>query len=667
MTCFGLALLLAAARWIFPDAPYRAVFTLDKPADDPSVGIAVNLPEFGNTTDKLLDVVMTDSAGELQPLAQVWRGGGQWVLLLAKEMKADQEYFVYFGGTRFRQGQTWQPQTSLLLETRQAPGVRGIDSWEKMDAAWRNATDVDGAGWETGINHGANPYGENRHFLSRFTGLLRTENTAKLTLYTLSSDGSFVLVNGKFEFGWPGEHNSQANAKNVRTQSVSCAGPLTRIDYYHAKTAGEHPAMVLGWKKGEKLETIPASAWVHAGATKMVRLEQMQGWPVPAPILKVKSYIGYADLWLYEVTGKLREELPAGWGVQWKFADGSTSTNKEFTRIAVGGDSVTVAVKLQNGNDVLTGTRQVKFLEQVPAASVRDAGDMRRYLAAMLGENLGELPVGMLRNYFVFAEATQQDAAAGQFAEAWLKRSPDAGDPLWLPAQLSRLRLLAQTDARRAVEELRRIPPAARTRYAATLDLLELDLLVFHLGDAAAVPRAQQIATQDPKSATARLALVRAGDYYRLQGKYAEAAAQYQQAQKSVVEGSDGRKLPAQDRAYSITLNDLLERGDIDTAESKLTEWESRHPLAKLDSDFLILRGRVLMELGRWREALVEIESFEKLLPESPFQIDAAFYRARALFELGKKDEARKIWQTIAEKFPQHALAEKSRQWAGKS
>ena len=31
---------------------------------------------------------MTDSAGELQPLAQVWRGSGKWALLLANFPKS---------------------------------------------------------------------------------------------------------------------------------------------------------------------------------------------------------------------------------------------------------------------------------------------------------------------------------------------------------------------------------------------------------------------------------------------------------------------------------------------------------------------------------------------------------------------------------------------------
>lgn len=664
--CLTAPVLAAPARWMVPDAPFRAVVKLTKAPDEPAAGVAITLPEFGNTTEKLLDLIVTDGAGEPQPVALVWRGAAQEVRLVVKALRAEEEYFVYFGAGHYRQSPLWQPLVSLFMETRQMTPPKAIETWDQMETAWRGAANVDGAGWVGGIYHGVNPFGENRHFLTHYTGYLRTENLPKVILYTISSDASFVLVNRKYELGWPGEHPSDVNKQTVRSQSITLTGPLTRVDYYHAKTAGSHPAMVLGWQKNGKYETIPETAWVHPGTAKLVRLEHAQGAPVPAPRLTVRSYMGFADLWLYEVTGTLADELPAGWTVQWKFPDGSTKTQREFTRIVVGGVAQSVTVKLQRDRDELTGSRQVNFVENIPAASVKDAGDMHRYLRAMAAENLSELPVATVRGYMAFLLAADQDLAAGRYAEAWLKRNPEPGDRLWWPAQECRLRMLAQTEPRQAVEELRRIPPASRTKYAAELDLLELELLVFHLNDPTAVVRAQEISRRDPKSETARLALVRAGDYYRLQGRYPEAAAQYQQAQQRVVEGSEGRKLPAQDRAYSITVRDLLDRGAVNLADDKLTEWEARHPAGKLDSDFLILRGRVWMELGRWREALVEIESFEKLQPDSPFQIDAEYYRARALFGLGNKDEARKIWKMIVAQYPQHALVEASRQWAEK-
>ncbi len=84
--------------------------------------------------------------------------------------------------------------------------------------------------------------------------------------------------------------------------------------------------------------------------------------------------------------------------------------------------------------------------------------------------------------------------------------------------------------------------------------------------------------------------------------------------------------------------------------------------MAKFESDFLLLRGRVLIAFGRWREALVELESFEKACPDSPFRIDAAFYRACVLHEIGKKEEARRLWSEIAQNYPRHEMAAASRE-----
>ena len=661
-TVVGVLLALPAGaapvRWHVAGAPYRAVVKLDAPPTDAAAGVAISLPEFGATTEKLTDVVLTDAQGVLQPLAPIWRGAGQDVLLLAQELHPNQEYYLYFGGDRTRLGSSWSPQLlSLMMETRRLSVAGAVETWPKMEAAWQAATVTDGVGWVPDIRQGVNPFGEDTRFVTHYTGYLRTEKQQPLTLYTISSDASFVVVNGTYEFGWPGEHPPHSTANTVHSKTVTCTGPLTRIDYYHAKTSAHRSCMELGWKQNDQFTAVPSSAWVHPGTTKLVRLEQAQGWPVPLPVVHVKSYIGYADQWLYELTVGLRGEWPDGWTAQWRFTDGTTSTRRELTHVVVGGNSQSVAVRFQRGHDELEGVRLINFGAHIPAASVKDPTDLHRYLAAMQPDNLAELSGPVLRGYLSFFQAVEQEPLMSRLADAWLKKNPDFNDPLWLPSQLSRLRDMAQTAPARALAELRGLAPAARSKYAATLDLFELDLLVFHLNDAAAVTRAAEISQRDPKSETARLALVRAGDYFRLQGRSAEAIARYQQAQRSVVEDSDGRKLPAQDRAFAMTLEDLLNRQEVAAAELKLTEWEARHPMAKLDSDFLIWRGRVLLARDRWREALAEIESFEKLLPESPYQIDADYYRAQALFALGRQAEARTIWAGIAKQYPQHPLA----------
>ena len=159
-------------------------------------------------------------------------------------------------------------------------------------------------------------------------------------------------------------------------------------------------------------------------------------------------------------------------------------------------------------------------------------------------------------------------------------------------------------------------------------------------------------------------AVVEAGAY-RLLGRTNEAVSAYRAAQKTTDDDTQGRKFAAQDRAYSITIEDLLAQGERHAAEAKLQQWEAEHPMAKYESDFLLVRAKVLIAFGRWNEALQELDSFRGMQPDSPFQILADFHRARALFQLGKQDDAGKIWKDIATKYPKHDLAPESARLSG--
>ena len=249
----------------------------------------------------------------------------------------------------------------------------------------------------------------------------------------------------------------------------------------------------------------------------------------------------------------------------------------------------------------------------------------------------------------------------GRAADALVSRLAP-GDPLWLDAELAHLGLEAQRDPHAAELELSRIPNDIWKKYEHPLDLFELDLLAFRLHDPSLPARATQIAFANPGTNIPEIAKVRVGDLDRLTGDFKRAVAEYRQAGPLI----DPRVTPAQDRAFSITISDYLDDSHRDEAAAKLTEWETRHPMAKFGSDFLLLRARVLLAYGIWDEALCELESFEKTQPDSSFAIDADFYRARALYELGRKDEARKIWNGIVRNYPNHDLAQQCKDWAAK-
>ncbi len=651
----------AADAWAVPDAPFRAVVHATKQAPSvPENGYGIELPELGQTMPSAADVVLADAKGQLLPVAKVWRGEGQKVLLLAQSLAPGQDYYVYYGGNRPRRAASWTPKVSLVLETRRLASPAKFEEWPALEAAWKKAPDVDGAGFVGAIDHGENPWGDSSDFLSHYSGWLRTDGK-HTTLYTLSSDASFVLIGDRMAFGWPGQHNARANVNNLSKKEVDTQPVATQVDYYHAKTGGDPATMVLGWFKDGKPVPIPDASWLHPGGTEVVRIEHAQGWPVPQVDVKFRSYVGWNGLWLYDTECTLRGGVPAGWTAEWTFDDGSKLQGSECERVIPGPAAHSVRVQLVRGKDAIQGLKKIEFTGRPQEANTEHAATRDNYLKLLDAETPALLAPQTLKPYFEFANEFGTDQQIGRIATAWMSKSPDINDPLWLPGQLAHIRSLAQTNPQQALAELHRLDSPSRIKYGKDLGLAELDILVFHFKDPSAVQTGNRLAFENPNTDIARLAKIRIGDLYRLLGKTAQAVEQYQSVQKSAGDETQGRKFAAQDRANSITITDLIEGDYRHEAEEKVRAWEIEHPMAKYDSDLLLIRGRVLMLFGRWQEALQEIESFRQMQPDSPYQIPADFYRAQALFQLGKKDDARKIWGDIATKYPKHELASDSR------
>ena len=80
------------AAWLVRDAPYRVAVKLKESPKVPDAGIAIELPDFGQSRPDLADALLVDDKGQMQPLAAVWHGEGQSDLLLAKDLKPGQAY-----------------------------------------------------------------------------------------------------------------------------------------------------------------------------------------------------------------------------------------------------------------------------------------------------------------------------------------------------------------------------------------------------------------------------------------------------------------------------------------------------------------------------------------------------------------------------------------------
>jgi len=644
-----LPLQAAEIPWAVNDAPLRASFRATQAPGLPDAGWLLDLPELGLTNSSLNDVILTDANGAQLPLAKVFRNEGDRVVLLAQNLAKDQEVFVYFGGNQVRPELKWNPRLSLFLETRRLPADSKMDDWPQLEAAWNSATEIDGGGFVPAVFHGENPLGESANFLSHYSGLLRLPEK-KMTLYTVSSDASFVLANDRPVFGWPGKHGPQTNEMTAPRGEVTAPDDIVKIDYYHAKD-GSDPAMLLGWIRDGRLEAIPPEAWIHPGATEQTSLGHLEGWPVAQPIARVDSYLGYGGQWFYETHCTLKTPVPEGWTTRWEWNDGAVFEGPECHRVCVGPAPARVTVRLSNGSNQTSSLKVIKFGGQIPAASVQNARDVQRFLDLLGKEDPATLNTGSLTSQLSLAAEFGPDSLVARYGAAWIAKNTSPSHPLWITAHLARIRSLSQTNPQAAIADLHNFDAETRKKFP-QLAMLELDALVFGLKSADTIPLAERIAAENNEQA--RLARIRIGDFHRLRGETERARAQYA---SSTVDGSTPEKLALTDRAMTLTIERWLGQGDRNAAAAKLTEWELIHPLAKYESDFLLLRGRTLLLYGRANESREELESFRAICTDTGSQVSADFYRAHALVALGRKDDARKVWADLAANHPNHPLA----------
>lgn len=661
----------ALPNWSVLDAPYRIPVRLKTAPEVPEAGIEINVPDPGQARADLADIFLASRDGTPVPLSTLGARPGGRIILLAQKLEPETPYFLYFGGNKLRNAPEWTPKTSLFMETRPAPKDLKFDSLQSLKAAWAQSPEAPGAAFVGCIYHGGNPFGANAHFLTRYTGYLRLPKAREITFYTLSSDCSFVVVNDQAQFGWPGQHSAHAEPKTVAKKAVSCPAGLVKIEYYAAKGENDTEgrlgaATVLGWQLPDHFQAIPPEIWVHPGVANAGTVQTRDGSQLPQPKANVESYIAYNGQWLYETRFDLRSpQVPAGGSMSWEFPDGAVVTGTSTVRLLAGNDSQMIRCKWTRAGATVDIPLRVDIPDRPQRASINNPTDVRRYLNRINAETDFKLKPETLRLRLQLLLEFGNDQEIARFAEKFPR--DNEADPLWFLSQLAAIRAKAQGDPMQAKQTfgtlIQSLQPATQKLYATQIATAEMDLLVFTLRDPEAFGRLTQIAfINRADNDLSRTAKIRVGDLHRLLGHTKEAVEQYQ----SLTPPKKDPALAVKDNAASLAIRDLLEKGFAAEAQTKLLEWERRRPMTKFDSDFLLLRARTWIAMGRWREAQTELESFQKIQPDHPFQTDARFYQARVLYEQGAREQARKLWSAFATELPRHPLAKEAKTWAAK-
>jgi tetratricopeptide (TPR) repeat protein len=656
----------AQSGWAYPEAPFRCTFEAGTAPQLSDAGWLVSVPDMGHGMPGAADTVLVDSAGKSVPIQRVFRGELQDILLLAKDLQPKQKYFVYFGGKRPRNTPTWTPRQSLYMEIRGVPLTAQMRSSQEMEALWKSSQTIHGAAFVDNIVGTENPFGQSGAFVARYRGTLNPKQ-GNYEMLAASENAGFVWLNQKLEFPLPNAPTIPRKVSEWVGKPFSLPPQGISVDYLHGwlgdfKSPPVARFMFLD-RSGPRLvpKMFDNKDWVHPGRTELVKLEHEKMGELPIFKFENRDYVGWGEEWLFDSRFGFARPPAPDLKVKWEFKDGARYEQTAAERVLVDQSPAVGLVSLTRGNQSIKLGFRVVLGSDVKPASINKRKDTQRYISKMLAEDLINLPEYVVQVFFKFAREFGSEDEAAKIAGGWLSHKPEISNPLFESALLSHLHVSAQKNPQAALAEMAKLDPAVSQKFLKDLALFELDTRVFLLRDDSALELANRLANVFAKDAPLlQTVRTRVGDLYRLQGKVKQAEEAYVATQKGVKDESDGRKYAAQDRAHSVAVLDLLERGFKVEAMEKLRAWEREHPMAKLQSDFLLLSGRALMEKGRWMEALQEIDSFKLLNPDSPMQISADFYRASALKGLGRRDDAVKIWSSISTQYPRHPLASES-------
>lgn len=328
---------LPANEWNVSTAPVRFVVVPDQPDKRaPLTWVPMCLPNPGwaNTTMRVFT-----SSGVAVGSDLLWSAPGEPATVIFDSSSNARYYYIYVGSN-------WPPmhldvKAGVTLESRASDG-KTIDHLPDMLQAWSQSTTVNGRAIVPGLFEGGNRFGPQQNSLQHFQGWFNAATAEHLQLAAISTDASFVLVDGNEVVEWPGRHDFHPGLGGQFQGAVDLAPGIHSLDYYNAYVSGNegHPLLCcLAVKGGDIANWImlsPDSPFFLPSARAHVNDYQLQTAPTNAtagdiPPLAIQWFSNGQSMIAPDVpdVGLISVQLtcrPPTGTTKWTFDDGTTAT-----------------------------------------------------------------------------------------------------------------------------------------------------------------------------------------------------------------------------------------------------------------------------------------------------------------------------------------------------
>jgi tetratricopeptide (TPR) repeat protein len=550
----------------------------------------------------------------------------------------------------------WTPRAGVLLETRSLPDGP-VDRLVDVQKLWRQATNTQGRGLVPAIFDGFNRHGPTTAFLVRYVGWFGAPQDGRYEFATLSTDASFLLVDGRPVAEWPGWHGVEGGRHGQHRGAVQLGRGPHSIEYWSAQGGASGCAMSANWQPpgAARLEPMPASAFLPVAAFDVAAArgegsEAAFGWRLVRSARAGQAAMVAVKLW------RLNAEDP-GLQAEWRLDDGTQRTGQAFEHVFGRTGLRQVELAMRRQGRVVARRRETVNVRPLwsQAAECPDSGyaEMRD---RALGQALDRLPPDDAAGFVDMAERLDDAALLGKLGAAVLSR-PEA----FTGRQARVLHRLGFFYQRPAVQQYDSVTSAWHAVLAdpAAPDVLRARTAVHLAGFLVHTCREvdeglRLLDEQAPDAALSdedrRLRTIFRADALVLLGRREAALAAYREAGTAVARADTDYEVRR--RARIENARDFLRRKEYDAAEQVVRGLEWEWPLERLDLE----SGLLMVEVFRGRgENVMALGACRRLLAAAPADSrrpDLLLAAAEICRDLKRSAECRRLLAQLGREHP---------------
>ena len=662
----GLALAWLAVS--SPAAEAGARLHLERAANSPWPA-AVSTFELWPSLPAPTRFALYTSDGKPVAAQVLWSATGEPVRVQFDTSPGASRYVVRFETNAAPATGPWRPQAGVLLETRACrPGP--VNTLPEVNRLLGGAGPTYGHGFVPEIFLGTNPFGPSTDYVAIFNGWFQAPKAGEYKFATVSSDASFLRVDGRPVAEWLGRHGPHGGRRGEHGGRVQLKPGLHQIEYVQVQFDGESAALAAWQPPGEeRLQVMPASAFLPVGRFRAARFE-----PGTAPASQLYfewatvDHCRLGDAAALRVRFELvtpRERRT----YKWRFDDGSEETGPVSLHVfALGGLREVTLEAWENNERVAIATTRVRV---APNWSQHDdwRGDVyAEAQKAFLRRDLARMPKADLLAVLALADRADDRPLVSRVGAVLLDRAGEFNTPA-SAGTFFRLAVAFEHQGDRGdalAERAYRLALAPERNQAAVEEHVKVrlaDLLIATGGD---LEEAQRLlGTLPPNSLIAEEKRL----WHQLQGDLALARGQLEAAQKLLTAAGSGKYPMRFDTARAARLESAsiaLEQGNLDEAQLALDRLYLERPMERLSLETGLLRVQLDLARKCYRRAFAGATTSKLLAGRDPRRSELIYAQAEAGFALDRKTEAGKAIRELLKDFPYSESAAKAKDKWGK-